>query len=111
MRYKANLSRFVAVCCFPRTFEEWSAVTQDSEGLSLVWTTRFKVHVDQVIGVAHRVEHSRARRSKGNICRFSLRLQQVLAFAPSMQGRLVGAVRPCPVFPCRNGKKDTLASR
>lgn len=55
-RYEANLSSFSGVFCFPRTAQEWASVSIDSYGLDLVWATRFEVHVDQVIGLADRVE-------------------------------------------------------
>ena len=55
-RYEADLSSFSRVFCFPRTAEEWASVSIDSYGLDLVWATRFEVHVDQVIGLADRVE-------------------------------------------------------
>jgi hypothetical protein len=44
------------VYCYPKTEEEWRQVAIDSYGLGLVWTTRFEVHVDQVIGLADRRE-------------------------------------------------------
>jgi hypothetical protein len=58
-RYEADLSLFSGVYCFPRTEEEWAAVAPDAAGLGLVWTTRFEVHVDQVVALAHRVEEPR----------------------------------------------------
>lgn len=56
MRYYADLRNFSAVYCFPKTEEEWGRVSPDAAGLALTWTTRFEVHVDQIQGVAHRVE-------------------------------------------------------
>ena len=58
-RYHANLTALSAVHCFPKTFEEWRKVTPDGHGLALTWTTRFEVHIDQVIGLANRVESTR----------------------------------------------------
>jgi hypothetical protein len=58
-RYEADLSTFSVVHCFPRTEEEWEAVAPDTAGIALVWTTRFEVHVDEVVALAHRVEVSR----------------------------------------------------
>jgi hypothetical protein len=57
--YQADLSSFESVYCFPKTPEQWSAVSQDDAGLALVWTSRFEVHVDQVMALATRVEHRR----------------------------------------------------
>lgn len=53
-RYEADLSPFSEVYCFPRDQAEWSKVNIDSYGLDLIWASRFEVHVDQVIGLAHR---------------------------------------------------------
>ena len=47
---------FQAVTCFPATEDAWRQVSIDSYGLALVWTNRFEVHVDQVIGLADHVE-------------------------------------------------------
>jgi hypothetical protein len=55
-RYHTDLSSFDPVHCFPRTQDAWKLVTSDSHGLSLVWTTRFEVHVDQVVALAYKVE-------------------------------------------------------
>lgn len=56
MRYEADLSSFAQVYCFPKTLEDWGAVTRDAAGLALVWASRFEVHVDQVIALARRAE-------------------------------------------------------
>jgi hypothetical protein len=56
IRYETDLTSFAAVHCFPKTSEEWSAVSQDNAGLALVWASRFEVHVDQVIALARRAE-------------------------------------------------------
>jgi hypothetical protein len=56
-RYTADLSPFASVHCFPDP-EEWPRVSIDSLGLGLVWSTRFEVHVDQVIGLATRVDRT-----------------------------------------------------
>lgn len=55
-RYHADLSSFARVYCYPRSKIEWDEVAPDSQGLALVWTTRFEVHVDQIIALASRVE-------------------------------------------------------
>lgn len=56
IRYSADLSRFEAVSCFPADEAAWSSVSIDGYGLALVWSSRFEVHVDQVIGLADKVE-------------------------------------------------------
>lgn len=55
-RYHAELSTFETVHCYPRTLDDWQHVAIDSYGLGLIWTSRFEVHVDQVIGLADRKE-------------------------------------------------------
>jgi hypothetical protein len=55
-RYSAALASFEAVHCYPRTMDEWQRVAIDSYGLALVWTSRFEVHVDQIIGLADHKE-------------------------------------------------------
>jgi hypothetical protein len=55
-RYHADLRPLSSVYCFPQTKAEWDAVAPDGAGLALVWTTRFEVHVDQVLGLADRTE-------------------------------------------------------
>lgn len=55
-RYDADLSSFASVYCFPRNADEWAQVSVDSYGLGLTWACRFEVHVDQVIGLASKVE-------------------------------------------------------
>lgn len=55
-RYHADLSPLSAVYCYPRSQTAWDEVSPDSHGLALIWTSRFEVHVDQVIGLADRVE-------------------------------------------------------
>lgn len=58
-RYHADLAPvFSTVYCFPRTPEAWASVSPDASGLSLVWSNRFEVHVDQVLALADRVERS-----------------------------------------------------
>jgi hypothetical protein len=46
------LSSFEQVHCYPGTMDEWQRVAIGSYGLAVVWTSRFEVHVDQVIGLA-----------------------------------------------------------
>ncbi|MBF0104421.1 MAG: hypothetical protein HQM16_03735 [Deltaproteobacteria bacterium] len=48
-RYTADLSFFSGVYCYPKDMGEWQRVFIDKDGLSLVWSTRFEVHVDQVL--------------------------------------------------------------
>lgn len=55
-QYEADLSSFALVHCFPRNLEEWRKVSIDSYGLGLIWASRFEVHVDQIVGLATRVE-------------------------------------------------------
>ena len=55
-RYYANLKEFRKVYCFPKNRKEWNKVSIDSHGFGLIWSCRFEVHVDQVIGIANKVE-------------------------------------------------------
>ena len=55
-RYRADLTPLSAVYCFPPNMKEWRKVSIDGYGLALVWSFRFEAHVDQVIGLATRVE-------------------------------------------------------
>jgi hypothetical protein len=45
----SDLSRFKSVYCFPKSDAEWQRVSVDSQGLDLIWASRFEVHVDQVL--------------------------------------------------------------
>jgi hypothetical protein len=47
---------FSTVHCYPKDAAAWAAVTPDAAGLALVWSSRFEVHVDQVLALADRVE-------------------------------------------------------
>ena len=55
-RYEADLGSFSSVYCYPTTRAAWEEVTPDSSGYALVWTSRFEVHIDQVMALANRVE-------------------------------------------------------
>jgi hypothetical protein len=55
-RYHADISSFGQIYCFPRDLASWMKVSIDSYGLGLIWSTRFEVHVDQVMGLATKVE-------------------------------------------------------
>lgn len=59
-RYEADLSSFAGVHCFPASPDAWAKVDIDSYGLALIWASRFEVHVDQIIGLAPRVERTAA---------------------------------------------------
>ena len=54
----ADLSRFKTVHCFPKTEKDWKLVSVDSSGLDLIWSSRFEVHVDQVLDNSILVENS-----------------------------------------------------
>ena len=55
-RYYCDLAALEPVYCYPKTMDEWQRVAIDSYGLGLIWTSRFEVHVDQVLGLADRKE-------------------------------------------------------
>jgi hypothetical protein len=58
-RYHADLSSFARVFCYPTDREAWQQVGIDAWGLALIWTSRFEVHVDQIIALADRVDSAR----------------------------------------------------
>ncbi len=57
-RYHSDLSALSNVYCFPKNKSEWESVSQDSDGFALIWPGRFEVHIDQIIGLATKVEDS-----------------------------------------------------
>ena len=58
-RYFADLTSLSKVYCFPKDAVAWSKVSIDSYGLAIIWASRFEVHVDQVIGLATKIEDTR----------------------------------------------------
>lgn len=54
--YHSDLSELSRVYCFPKSKEEWTQVSVDSYGRVLIWTSRFEVHIDQIIGLAFKKE-------------------------------------------------------
>ena len=57
-RYFSDLSALAQVYCFPSDMSAWSKISIDSYGLGLIWASRFEVHVDQVIGLAFKIEET-----------------------------------------------------
>jgi hypothetical protein len=55
-RYHSNLATFSKVYCYPPSKKEWDLVSVDSYGMGIIWASRFEVHVDQIIGLAEKVE-------------------------------------------------------
>ncbi len=55
-RYESDISALSGVYCFPKNEAEWARCSVDSYGLGIIWASRFEVHVDQVIGLATKVE-------------------------------------------------------
>lgn len=55
-RYESDLSALSGVYCFPKDEKEWKKCSIDSYGLGIIWSCRFEVHVDQVIGLASKSE-------------------------------------------------------
>ncbi len=54
-RYFSDLSFFQKVHCYP-IIEEWKNVSIDSYGLDLIWSSRFEVHITQIIDHAYKIE-------------------------------------------------------
>jgi len=55
-RYRADLSPFSAVSCYPTNKGDWDQVAPDAYGLALVWSSRLEVHVDQIMALASQRE-------------------------------------------------------
>ena len=51
-RYESDLSSLSKVYCFPKNAADWKRCSIDTYGLGIIWSSRFEVHVDQVIGLA-----------------------------------------------------------
>lgn len=56
MKYYVDLSSMSSVYCFPKNNNDWKSVNIDSYGLALTWSTRFEVHIDQLIALAYKSE-------------------------------------------------------
>lgn len=52
----SNLEDFEDVYCFPKQ-ADWNNVSIDSYGRGLIWSTRFEVHIDQIIDASYSVEN------------------------------------------------------
>ncbi len=55
-RYVSDLSDLIKVYCFPKTQEEWETVSIGGSGFNAIWSTRFEVHVDQIVDTAESIE-------------------------------------------------------
>mgnify|MGYP003496536163 FL=1 len=51
----SNLEEFEDVYCFPKK-GEWGNVSLDSYGRGLIWSTRFEVHIDQIIDSSYSIQ-------------------------------------------------------
>ena len=56
IRYEADLTSMADVYCFPKNESDWKKCSIDSYGLAIVWSSRFEIHVDQIIGLATKRE-------------------------------------------------------
>lgn len=54
-RYFCDLTFFQNIHCYPK-IEEWNNVTIDRNGKDLIWSSQFKVKIDQVIDHAYKTE-------------------------------------------------------
>lgn len=50
--YISDLKEYSAVKCFPKSQVEWEKVGITTHGFNLTWSSRFEVHVDQLIDSA-----------------------------------------------------------
>jgi hypothetical protein len=51
----SDLKEFDDVYCFP-TEKDWNKISIDNYGRGLIWSTRFEVHIDQIIDSSYSVE-------------------------------------------------------
>ena len=51
----SNLEEFEDVYCFPKELD-WKNVSIDSYGRGLIWSTRFEVHIDQILDSSYALE-------------------------------------------------------
>jgi hypothetical protein len=56
IRLEADLTPMSAVYCFPQNESDWNKCSIDSYGLAVVWSSRFEIHVDQILGLATKRE-------------------------------------------------------
>jgi hypothetical protein len=50
--YISDLKDYIKVKCFPTSQEEWEKVGITTYGFNLTWSSRFEVHIDQLIDAA-----------------------------------------------------------
>jgi hypothetical protein len=51
----SDLSELDDVYCFPAE-KDWNKISIDNYGRGLIWSTRFEVHIDQIIDSSYSVE-------------------------------------------------------
>ena len=54
-KYSSDLSFFNKVHCYP-TEADWKNVSIDKSGLDLIWSTKFKINLTQIIEHAFMIE-------------------------------------------------------
>ena len=52
LSYRADLSQFAVIKCFPKSQKEWENVSITAHGFNLTWGSRFEIHVHQAIDAA-----------------------------------------------------------
>ena len=55
-KYSSDLSFFNKVHCYP-TETDWKDVSIDKSGLELIWSTKFKINLTQIIDHAFQIEN------------------------------------------------------
>ena len=55
-KYSSDLSFFNKVHCYP-TEADWKNVSIDKSGLDLIWSTKFKINLTQIIEHAFKIEN------------------------------------------------------
>lgn len=59
--YIADLKDYSSIKCFPTSQKEWENVGITTYGFNLTWSSRFEVHVDQLIDAAISSENIQLR--------------------------------------------------
>lgn len=54
-RYFSDLNDLNKVHCYPPK-DQWDSVSIDQDAIDLIWSTRFEVHIHQVIDRAYKTE-------------------------------------------------------
>jgi hypothetical protein len=51
-KYRANLSKFNDIYCYPKNLQEWMTASIGECGADIEWESGFGVHLDQIANLA-----------------------------------------------------------